>query len=45
MNMIDVLLKNQFSSFSIEEKLEMKKLGVHQPRDFKLQQSAKNQNR
>jgi hypothetical protein len=28
-----------------EEKLETKKLGAHQPRDFKLQQSGKNKNR
>jgi hypothetical protein len=43
--MIDVLLKTPFSSLSIEEKLQTKKLGAHQPRDFKLQQSGKNQNR
>jgi hypothetical protein len=35
MNRIDVLLKTPFSSLSIEEKLKIKKLGVHQPRDFK----------
>jgi hypothetical protein len=45
MNRIDVLVKTSFSSWSIEEKLEIKKLGAHQPRDFKLQQSGKNQNR
>jgi hypothetical protein len=32
MNRIDVLLKSPFSSLSIEEKLETKKLGAHQPR-------------
>jgi hypothetical protein len=45
MNRIDVLLKTPFSSLSIKEELEIKKLGAHQPRDFKLQQSGKNQNR
>jgi hypothetical protein len=45
MNRIDVLLKTPFSSLSIEEKLEIKKLGAHQPRDLKLQQRGKNQNR
>jgi hypothetical protein len=42
MNRIDVLLKTPFSSFVIEEKFEMKKLGAHQPRDLKIQQSGKN---
>jgi hypothetical protein len=45
MNRIDVLLKTLFSSLTIEEKLEIKRLCAHQPRDFKLQQSGKNQNR
>jgi hypothetical protein len=35
MNRIDVLLKTPFSSLSIEEKLEVKKLGAHEPRDLK----------
>jgi hypothetical protein len=35
MNRIDVLLKTPFSSLSIEEKLEIKKLGAHEPRVFK----------
>jgi hypothetical protein len=36
MNRIDVLLKNdKFFSLSIKEKLEIKKLVAHQPRDFK----------
>jgi hypothetical protein len=34
MNRIDVLLKTPFTSLSIEEKLETKKLGAHRPRDF-----------
>jgi hypothetical protein len=34
MNRIDVLLKIPFSFLSIEEKLEIKELGGHQPRDF-----------
>jgi hypothetical protein len=35
MDRIDVLLKTPFSFLSIEEKLEIKNLGAHQPRDFK----------
>jgi hypothetical protein len=45
MNRIDVLLKTPFASLSIEGKLETKKLGAHQPRDFKLQQNGKNKHR
>jgi hypothetical protein len=45
MNRIDVLPKTPSSFSSIEEKLETKKLGVHQPRDLKLQPSGKNKNR
>jgi hypothetical protein len=44
-NRIDVLLKTPFSSLSTEGKLQKKKLGAHQSRDFKLQQSGKNKNR
>jgi hypothetical protein len=44
MNRIDVFLETPFSSLSIGEKLEIKKLSAHQPRDFKLQQSGKNKN-
>jgi hypothetical protein len=36
MNRIDVLLKTQFTSLSIEENLEIKELGEHQPRGFKI---------
>jgi hypothetical protein len=38
MNKIDILLKMPFSLLNIEDKLKIKKLGAHQPRDFKLQQ-------
>lgn len=35
-NCVDSLLKTPFSSLSLEEKIELKKIGPHQPKDFKF---------
>jgi peptide subunit release factor RF-3 len=43
MNKMDVLLKTPLLLLNIEQRLEIKKIGVHHPRDFKHQQSGKNQ--
>ena len=34
MNQVDYLLRNPFPSLKIEEKLEIKRLGAHQPNSF-----------
>jgi hypothetical protein len=44
MNMIRHTLNTPSSSLSIEEQLEIRKLGVLHTRGFKLQHSGKNQN-
>jgi Domain of unknown function (DUF4371) len=41
MNRADHLTKNPFSSKTFDEKLEIKKLGPHQPQNFKIQQKDK----
>lgn len=38
MNKVDYLLKNPFLSLKIEDKLEIKRLGAHQPNDFTCSQ-------
>ena len=38
MNTVDTILKRPFSRLSIEEKLEIKKLGPHQPPSFTFEQ-------
>jgi hypothetical protein len=45
MNNTDALLKTPFSSLNSEGKLHIKKLSAHQPTDFKLEQSGKDQKR
>ena len=36
MNEVDYLLSNRFSLMSLEEKLEVKRLGTHQPNDLQI---------
>ena len=36
MNKVDYLLSNRFSLMSLEEKLELKRLGTHQPNDVQI---------
>ena len=36
MNKVDYLLSNRFSLMSLEEKLEVKRLGTHQPNDVQI---------
>ena len=38
MNTVDYLLENRFSSRTLEVKLEIKRLGCHQPKDFVISQ-------
>ena len=45
MNTVDYLLQNRFSSHTLEVKLEIKRLGCHQPNDFTITQKGKAQNR
>lgn len=45
MNHVDTLLINPFHRLTQEEKLEVKRLGPHQPRDFMLEQKDSKQNR
>ena len=45
MNEVDYLLKNHFSSMPYEEKLEVKRLGPHRPKDIKITQRDARQNR
>ena len=45
MNTVDYLLQNRFSSHTLEVKLEIKRLGCHQPNDFTITQEGKAQNR
>ena len=41
MNRVDFLLKSRFGSLPLEDKLEIKRLGPHQPADFNIIQSGK----
>lgn len=45
MNYVDYLLENPFSMASLEDKIEIKRLGSHQPTDFNLIIKDKRQNR
>ena len=45
MNHVDALLRHPFHRLTQEEKLEIKRLGPHQPIDFQLKQSDSKQNR
>ena len=45
MNHVDYLLKQPFYKLSEQEKLEVKRLGPHQPLDFSLTKQYKNQRR
>ena len=36
MNEVDYLLSNRFSLMSLEEKMEVKRLGTHQPNDVQI---------
>src|SRR4029434_7480788 len=45
MNNVDYLLRVQFSTFSLEEKLEIKRLGPHRPDDLILLQPGQNATR
>ena len=44
MNKVDYLLSNQFSLMSLEEKLEVKRLGAYHPNDVKITQKDKRPN-
>jgi len=44
MNEVDYLLNHQFSSMTLEEKLEVKRLGTHRP-NVQITQKDKRQNR
>ncbi len=45
MNKVDELLKEPFSRLKLEDKLKVKELGPHQPKDFKLSQLDQKKNR
>lgn len=45
MNSVDDLISNPFVSRSLEEKLEIKRLGPHQPPNFSISTSDKRQTR
>ncbi len=40
MNEVDYLLEHKFETLTLEEKLEVKRLGAHQPWDIVLTQTA-----
>ena len=44
-NEVDYLLSNPFSSMSLGEKVEVKKVGAHHPKDIQITQKEKLQNR
>lgn len=44
-NDVDYLLAHPFSSMSLEEKMEVKRLGTHRPNDVEITQKDKRQNR
>ncbi|PSN55015.1 hypothetical protein C0J52_02330 [Blattella germanica] len=43
MNTVDTLLKSPFSTLSLAEKLQVKRLDAHQPHDIKLYQQCNKQ--
>lgn len=45
MNTVDYLLNNRFSSLTLEERLEIKRLGRHRPEDLDIRFKGKSQNR
>ena len=40
-NKVDYLLSNAFSSMSLGEKVEVKKVGAHHPKDIQITQKEK----
>ena len=45
MNNVDSLIKGKFSTLPLEQKLEIKRLGPHQPVDFNIVQAGKDKTR